>query len=93
MRHPLGLEMWFKLADMKTLVGQPRPRWKMAIVVFITAYIISSLSRSILNPFLAQWPILGNAVIYTVILVTSLTYFAMSIMNRLLRDWLYTRSV
>jgi antibiotic biosynthesis monooxygenase (ABM) superfamily enzyme len=65
----------------------------MAIVVFITAYIISSLTRSILNLFLAQWPILGNAVIYTVILVTSLTYFAMPIMNRLLLNWLYPRSV
>ena len=87
------LEMWFTLGRHETLVGQPRPRWKMAILVFIAAYIISSLSRSILNPFLAQWPILGNAVIYTIILVTSLTYFAMPIMNRLLRHWLYTRSV
>jgi antibiotic biosynthesis monooxygenase (ABM) superfamily enzyme len=67
-----GLETWFTLPNLKTLVGHqqppPPPKWKMAIVVFIAAYIISSLSRSILNPFLAQWPILGNAVIYTAIL-------------------------
>jgi antibiotic biosynthesis monooxygenase (ABM) superfamily enzyme len=29
--------------------------------------------RSILNPFIGQWPILGNAVIYTAILVVVLT--------------------
>jgi antibiotic biosynthesis monooxygenase (ABM) superfamily enzyme len=81
---------------LKTLGHQqppPPPRWKMAIVVFIAAYVISSLSRSILNPFIGQWPTLGNAVIYTAILVVSLTYFAMPIMSRLLRHWLYRRSV
>jgi antibiotic biosynthesis monooxygenase (ABM) superfamily enzyme len=65
----------------------------MAIVIFFAAYIISSLSRSFLNPFLEQWPILGNAVIYTGILVVSLTYFALPILNRLLRPWLYPGSV
>jgi uncharacterized protein len=88
-----GLETWFELPDLKTLVSQSPPRWKMAIVIFIAAYVISSLSRSILNPFLEQWPILGNAAIYTAILVASLTYFAMPIMSRLLRHWLYPRSV
>jgi len=63
----------------------------MAIVVFIAVYAISSLTRSILNPFLGQWPILGNTIIYTTILVVSLTYFAMPIMSRLLRRWLYPR--
>jgi uncharacterized protein len=63
----------------------------MAIVVFIAVYAISSLTRSILNPFIGQWPILSNTVIYTAILVVSLTYFAMPIMSRLLRRWLYPR--
>lgn len=57
-----GLETWFTLPNLKTLVGHqqppPPPRWKIAIVVFIAAYIISSLSRSILNPFIGQWPYL-----------------------------------
>jgi uncharacterized protein len=64
-----------------------------AIVIFIAAYVISSLSRSILNPFLEQWPILGNAIIYTGILVVSLTYFALPVLNRLLRRWLYPGSI
>ena len=61
----------------------------MAIVIFFTAYVISSLSRCVLTPFIGQWPILGNAVIYTAILVVSLIYFALPIGNRLLRHWLY----
>ena len=65
----------------------------MAIVIFFAAYAISSISRSILNPFIGQWPILGNAVIYTAILVVLLTYFALPIVNRLLRHWLYAGSV
>jgi antibiotic biosynthesis monooxygenase (ABM) superfamily enzyme len=46
----------------------------MAIVVFIAVYAMSSLTRSILNPFIGQWPILSNTIIYTAILVISLTY-------------------
>jgi len=88
-----GLETWFALPDLKTLSQSPPPRWKMAIVIFFAAYAISSLSRYILTPFIGQWPILGNAVIYTAILVVVLTYFALPIANRLLRHWLYPESV
>ncbi|HYA83617.1 MAG TPA: hypothetical protein VEH06_09245 [Candidatus Bathyarchaeia archaeon] len=89
-----GSETWLDLPGLKTQISlTPPPRLKMAIVVFIAAYAISSLSRSILNPFLEQWPLLGNTVIYTAILVVSLTYFAMPILSRLLRQWLYGKSV
>jgi uncharacterized protein len=88
-----GLETWFTLPDLKTLSQSPSVRWKMAIVIFFAAYAISSLSRSILNPFIGQWPMLGDAVIYTAILVVSLTYFALPIANRVLRHWLYPGTV
>ena len=88
-----GLETWFTLPGLKTLSQSPPSKWKMAIVIFFAAYAISSISRSILNPFIGQWPMLGNAVIYTAILVVSLTYFALPIGNRLLRHWLYPGSV
>jgi uncharacterized protein len=88
-----GLETWFTFPDLKTLSQSPPPRWKMAIVIFFAAYAISSLSRSILNPFIGQWPMLGDAVIYTAILVVSLTYFALPIANRVLRHWLYPGTV
>ena len=59
--------------------NSPPPRWKMTIVIFFAAYGISSVSRYILSPFIGQWQIFGNAVIYTAILVVSLTYFALPI--------------
>ena len=88
-----GLETWFTLPHLKTLSQSPPPKWKMAIVIFIAAYAISAASRTILNPFLGEWPILDNAVIYTAILVVSLTYFALPIMTRLFRHWLYSGGI
>jgi antibiotic biosynthesis monooxygenase (ABM) superfamily enzyme len=84
-----GLETWFTLPELKTLSQTPPPRWKMAIVIFFAAYAVSSVSRYILGPLVGQWPLYANAVIYTGILVVSLTYFALPIANRLLRRWLY----
>ena len=60
-----GLETWFTLPELKTLSQTLLPRWKMAIVIFFAAYFISSLSRYILSSYIRQWPILGNALIYT----------------------------
>ena len=86
-----GMETWFTLPDLKTIVAPPK--WKMAIVVFMAAYTISSLSRSILNPYLGQWPLLSSSIIFTGILVAGLTYFAMPVLSRLLRRWLYPINV
>jgi len=87
-----GLETWFALPDLKRTLLAP-PRWKMAIVVFVTAYAISSISRSVLDPFLGHWHILANSAIYSGVLVIMLTYFAMPILTKLLRRWLYPSQV
>jgi antibiotic biosynthesis monooxygenase (ABM) superfamily enzyme len=65
----------------------------MTIVIFFAAFAISSASRYILNPFIEQWPIFGSAIIFSAILVISLTYFALPIINRLLQRWLYPGTV
>jgi len=83
-----GLETWFTLPDLKTIVAPPK--WKMAIASFIGAYCISSLVTLLLslNPYIRQSPYLFNTIM-TTILVVGLTYFAMPILSRLLRHWLY----
>ena len=68
-------------------IGAP-PRWKMAIVSFIGAYSISLLA----GLYLGQSPLLTN-ILMTIILVLGLTYFAMPLLSRLLRRWLYPRNV
>jgi antibiotic biosynthesis monooxygenase (ABM) superfamily enzyme len=50
------------------------------------------VSRSILNPSIGYWPLLANGIIFTAILTIGLTYFAMPILSRLLRRWLYPSS-
>ena len=81
-----GLETWFTVPDMKAIV--PPPKWKMAIVTFIGAYCISSLASIVLSPFLALHPLLFD-LFKTITLVIGLTYFAMPLLSRLLRRWLY----
>jgi uncharacterized protein len=85
-----GLETWFSLPDLKTIAAPPR--WKMAIVSFIGAYCISSLASFILRSFLVLQPLLLNLFI-TIILVIGLTYFAMPLLSRLLRRWLYPSTI
>jgi uncharacterized protein len=86
-----GLETWFTLPNVKAIVAPPK--WKMAIVTLIAAYCISTLTNYILNPSLGRWPLLASSIIINVILVVSLTYFAMPILSRLLQRWLYPRNV
>lgn len=81
-----GLETWFTLPGLKAII--PPPKWKMAIVAFIGANCISLLASFILRTFLVLQPLLFN-LFMNVILVIGLTYFAMPLLSRLLRRWLY----
>jgi uncharacterized protein len=81
-----GMETWFTLPGLKAII--PPPKWKMAIVAFIGANCISLLASFILRTFLVLQPLLFN-LFMNVILVIGLTYFAMPLLSRLLRRWLY----
>lgn len=86
-----GLETWFTLPDLKAIVAPPK--WKMGIVTFIAAYSISSLVTFFftLSLYIRQSPFVANTIM-TITLVAGLTYFAMPILSRLLRRWLYPNS-
>jgi uncharacterized protein len=85
-----GLETWFNLPNLKTI--EAPPKWKMALVSFIAAYTISLVAHSILSIYLGQRPFLTE-IVMTIILVVGLTYFAMPLLSRLLRRWLYPRNI
>ena len=93
MIHPLVWKRGLHYQTLKLSVNQHHLDGKWLLSSSFAVYAISSISRSILNPFIGQWPILGNAIIYTAILVVLLTYFALPIANRLLRSWLYPGNV
>ena len=85
-----GLETWFSLPGLK-IIGAP-PKWKMAIVSFFAAYSISLVAQYILRIYLGRRPLLTD-ILMTIILVVGLTYFAMPLLSRLLRRWLYPRNL
>ena len=82
-----GMETWFALPGVGAIVAPPK--WKMALVTILGAYIISYLAHLILNPYLDSWPLYANTFLYIVILVFLLTYFVMPCLSRSLKHWLY----
>lgn len=85
-----GMETWFILPDLRTLV--PPPKWKMALSVFMAAYAIGLLSHYLIDPYLEGWPMLISSIVFSGILVIGLTYFAMPILSRVFGRWLYPSS-
>jgi len=78
---------------LKTLSQSPPPKWKMAIVIFFAAYVISIASRNLLSPFIGEWSLFANTAIFSAILVVLLTYFALPILSRVFRRWLYPGNI
>jgi len=82
-----GMETWFSLPDMHRVVAPPK--WKMLLVTLIAAYLVSLVSHVLLSPFISLWSIFLSVFVYAMILVATLTYFAMPRLSHLLRKWLY----
>ena len=81
-----GMETWFSLPDTKV---HPPPKWKMFTVTLLAAYTVSLIARLLLGPYLGDWPLFMSNLVFTAILVATLTYFAMPRLSSLLRKWLY----
>jgi antibiotic biosynthesis monooxygenase (ABM) superfamily enzyme len=84
--HATGEETWFSVPGM--IVSAP-PRWKMCVVTFFPAYIISALAFTLFRLIKDSIPFLLFNFIITIILVIGLTYVAMPPLAKLLRRWLY----
>jgi len=80
------METWFSLSGMRV---QPPPKWKMFTVTLLAAYTVSLISRLLLGPYLGDWPLFASNLIFTVILVATLTYFRDAPTRLLFRKWLY----
>jgi antibiotic biosynthesis monooxygenase (ABM) superfamily enzyme len=81
-----GMETWFSLPGTKV---HPPPKWKMFIVTLLAAYAVSLTARLLLSPYLGDWPLFASNLLFTVILVATLTYLAMPRLSSMLRKWLY----
>jgi antibiotic biosynthesis monooxygenase (ABM) superfamily enzyme len=85
-----GMETWFSLPGM---VVRPPPKWKMFTVTLLAGYAVSLTARLLLGPYVGGWPLFASNLLFTFILVATLTYFAMPRLSSLLRRWLYTEKV
>ena len=82
-----GLETWFSLPNVGAIVAPPK--WKMALVTILGAYIINFLEHLLFNQYFDPLPLLEGSFFYIIILVALLTYLVMPATSRLLRTWLY----
>jgi len=63
----------------------------MFIVTLAAAYAVSFVARLILGTYVGSLPLFESNLVFTAILVGTLTYFAMPRLSSLLRGWLYPK--
>ena len=82
-----GLETWFTLPSRP---GQPAPpRYKMAVVTWIAVFPLATAIFAVTQPLLGGLPTVLRTLVFTLIMVTTMTYGVMPRMTRLFSFWLY----
>lgn len=82
-----GLEAWFTLPGQP--VRSPPPRYKMAILTWISVYGLLMLLGFTLAPLLATLPSFIRTLIISAIMVILITYVVMPRLTRLSAKWLF----
>ena len=82
-----GLESWF------TLPAQPGasapPRYKMAIVTWVTIFPLITLVIVVSAPLIRSLPLIPKLAVTTIVTVALMTWVVMPRVTRQLRGWLY----
>lgn len=82
-----GLETWFTLPSKP---GEPPPpRYKMAVVTWLGVFPVVTVIFSVFGRWLEMMPTLLRTLVFTVVMVTLMTYVIMPRMTRLFSFWLY----
>jgi GTP-binding protein len=82
-----GLETWFTLPSK---AGEPAPpRYKMAAVTWLAVFPVVMVIFSIFGQWLNLLPTLLRTLVFTLVMVTLMTYVIMPRMTRLFSFWLY----
>jgi antibiotic biosynthesis monooxygenase (ABM) superfamily enzyme len=64
------------------------PRWKFAVVVWLAIYPSLTLLVWLAGPEIAHWPLPLRTLVFTVVLVPWMVFFALPMLQRLLGSWL-----
>ena len=84
-----GLETWFTLPSRP---GEPAPpRFKMAVVTWLAVFPLATAIFAITHPLHGGLPPVIRTLVFTIILVTLMTYVVMPRMTRLFSFWLYPK--
>lgn len=82
-----GLETWFTLPSRP---GEtPPPRYKMAVVTWIAVFPLATAIFALTQPLLGGLPTVIRTLVFTLVMVTTMTYVVMPRMTRLFSFWLY----
>jgi antibiotic biosynthesis monooxygenase (ABM) superfamily enzyme len=82
-----GLETWFTLPAKP---GAPSPpRYKMAVVTWLAVFPTVLVIFSLFSPVLNMMPTVLRTLVFTLVMVTLMTYVIMPRMTRLFSFWLY----
>jgi antibiotic biosynthesis monooxygenase (ABM) superfamily enzyme len=82
-----GLETWFTLPSKP---GEPAPpRYKMAIVTWLAVFPVVAVIFSLFGQWLNLLPTLLRTLVFTLVMITLMTYVIMPRMTRLFSFWLY----
>ena len=82
-----GLETWFTLSSKP---GEPAPpRYKMVVVTWIAVFPLATAIFALTQPLLGGLPTVIRTLVFTLIMVTTMTYVVMPRVTRLFSFWLY----
>jgi antibiotic biosynthesis monooxygenase (ABM) superfamily enzyme len=81
-----GLESWFTLP---TQPGAPPPRYKMAVLTWVTIFPLITLVVVVSAPLMGSLPLVFRLGVTTLVTVSLMTWVVMPRVTRLLRGWLY----
>lgn len=88
-RRLTGLETWFTLPSR---AGEPAPpRYKMVVVTWIAVFPLATVLFMLLQPLLGGAPTVLRTLVFTLVMVTTMTYVVMPRMTRLFSFWLYPK--
>ncbi len=84
-----GLEAWFTLPSKEGT--PPPPRYKMAVITWLAVFPLATIVFMALQPLLGSAPAILRTLVFTIVMVTTMTYVVMPRMTRLFSFWLYPK--
>ena len=84
-----GLETWFTLPSKEG--DPPPPRYMMVGFTWLTVFTLATVVFMLLDPLLGRFSVVLRTLVFTMVMVSLMTYVVMPRMTRLFTFWLYPK--